>query len=116
MNWCKPHWDRLREAIDIRGLSKFGAQSGEQAAKEIADELEGKEPAFDPLMGSWTRLNANMLSSLEKQGRASFELMMTCPMCILEFDGQPHLVDNWINGVIDDALRYAQEQRLIGNA
>jgi len=116
MNWCQPHWNKLRQAIDTRGLSSFGAQTGEEAAKEIADELEGKQPPFDPLMGSWTHLNSTMLESLTKQGRASVELMMTCPMCVLEFDGQPHLVDNWINGVADDALRYAQEQGLVGKA
>lgn len=113
MNWCKPHWDQLREAIDIRGLSGFGAQTGVDAAKEMASQIEGKPEAFDPLMGCWTRLNAKMLESLKTQGRCDFTLMLTCPMCVLQMDGQPHLIDNWINGCVDCALQYAHEKGLI---
>lgn len=113
MNWCQSHWDQLRAAIKDRGLDKFGAQNAQQATKELADQIEGKETAFDPLMGSWLRLNETMLDSMKKQGTLDFERAMQCPMCILVEDGQPHLVENWINGVTDDALRYATTEGLI---
>lgn len=107
MNWCQPHWDKLREAIAERGLSKFGAQTGEQAAADLAAQVEGKETDFDPLMGSWMQINQQMLRDVGARA------LMQCPLCILVEDGQPHLVDNWINGVTDSALKYALEQGLI---
>jgi hypothetical protein len=113
MNWCKPHWDQLRQAIKDKGLDKFGAQTGEAAAKQMADELEGREHAFDPLMASWNHLNAYMAESLKRQGRGMELLQLRCPMCILVEDGQPELVDRWINGCTDDALSYAIKKGLI---
>lgn len=116
MNWCKEHWDRLREAIDTRGLSGFVAKDGYEAAANMAKDLEGQEPPFDPLMGCWVRLNHKMLESLKNQGRVDLRLVLMCPMCLLVQDGQPHLVDNWINGVTDDCLEYAQKEGMVGGA
>lgn len=108
MNWCPPHWNELRAAIEARGLSKFVAPSGQAAMQNVEAELAGEEPAFDPLMGSWARINSYMLQSPALRGR-----VMQCPCCILVEDGQPHLVQNWINGCTDDALKYAVEQGLV---
>lgn len=113
MNWCKPHWDQLREAINARGLGRFGAQDGKAAVKQIADDLEGREHAFDPLMGSWNRLNAYMADSLKRQGRGMEILQLKCPMCVLVEDGQPELVNSWIDGCTNDALKYATDHGLI---
>ena len=113
MNWCKPHWAQLRQAIKDRGLDGFGAQSGEEAATEIASQIEGNEEKFDPLLGSWSRINARMAESLTNLGRGAEILQLKCPLCILVEDGQPHLVENWINGVTDMAREYAVEQGLL---
>lgn len=113
MNWCQRHWDQLRQAIIDRGLDGFGAQNGEEAAKSMQSQLAGEEEAFDPLLGSWTRLNLAMAESLHGQGRHDEIVKLRCPMCILIEDGQPELVENWINGVTDSAKAYAIEQGLI---
>lgn len=113
MNWCKPHWNQLRDAVNRKGLGSFGAQSGIQAAQELEAQLRGDEEAFDPLFGSWGRINCYMAESLTKQGRGNELLALRCPLCILVEDGQPHLVANWIEGVTDDARKYAIEKKLI---
>lgn len=113
MNWCKPHWDKLREAIQIRGLDKFGAKNGEEAISEIAAQLDGESETFDPLMGSWTRINAAMADSLNRMGRSEEILLLKCPLCTLIEDGQPQTVDNWVNGVTDQAKMYAIEKGLV---
>lgn len=108
MNWCKPHWDRLREIIKDKGLDKFGAQNAEEAHANMKSQIEGGEEPFDPLMGSWTRINCRMLESPGCNGR-----ILECPLCILVVDGQPNLVEDWLQGVTDDALEYALEKGLV---
>lgn len=113
MNWCKPHWQQLREALKAKGLDGFGAQTGEEAAAEIASQLEGNEESFDPLLGCWSRVNAAMAESLTSLGRGHEILQLRCPLCILVDDGQPHTVANWIDGVTEEARMYAVHQGLI---
>lgn len=113
MNWCTPHWQQLRETIKTKRLDSFGAKTGEEAAAEIKSQLEGNDERFDPLLGSWARINAYMAESLTRQGRGHELLQLRCPLCILVEDGQPETVANWIDGVTDDAHRYAVEQGLI---
>ena len=108
MNWCDSHWQKLRAAIELRGLSKFIATDGSQAAQNMRDQLDGEKEKFDPLMGSWIRINTTFLESPNCAGR-----FMACPLCCLEDDGRPELVDNWIDGCTDAALQYAIEQDLI---
>ena len=113
VNWCKSHWDQLRQAIKDRGLDGFGAQTGAEAAAEMRSQFAGNEEAFDPLIGSWSRINAYMSDSLTKQGRGAELLQLKCPCCILVEDGQPELVAGWINGCTDQAKVYAIEQGLL---
>jgi hypothetical protein len=110
MNWCKPHWNQLREAIRVRGLDAFGANNGNEAVTELASQIEGNEETFDPLLGSWSRINATMAQSLQRLGRGRELFMLKCPLCILVEDGQPQTVDNWINGCTDQCRLYAIEK------
>lgn len=107
MKWCMPHWEQLRAAIEARGLSKLGAQDAEEAHADAVAQLEGGEPRFDPLMGSFWRINSKMIEGV------GLRMMGNCPLCILVEDGQPHLVDDWINGVTDDARAYAVKKGLV---
>lgn len=101
MNWCKLHWDMLRSKLDSKGLSKFVANSASEAEDKMCCDQTSFE-GFDPLLGSWMRINEQMVSSPSFNGR-----MMECPLCILVADGQPELVDNWLEGVTDEAMNYA---------
>jgi len=54
VKYCQPHWDRLRAAIEARGMGHLIAKSGEQAMMRVEEELIGQETkhTFDPLMAS----------------------------------------------------------------
>jgi len=108
MNWCQPHWDQLKAAIEIRGLSKFVAKDGSENVANIREQIEGGEEKFDPLMGAWIRINGYMLKSPACKGR-----ILICPLCILVTDCRPELVSDWIDGVADAALKYAIEEGLM---
>lgn len=108
MNWCKPHWEQLRQKLKDKGLDGFGAKTGEAAADHLAKEIKGDKAEFDPLLGCWARINAAMLESPGCRGR-----IMQCPLCILVDDGQPETVENWLDGCTQNALDYAFEQGLI---
>lgn len=113
MNWCKDHWNQLRQALKDRGLDQFGAKDGHDAAAAIAAQIDGGEEKFDPLLGSWSRINATMAESLTNQGRAGELLQLKCPLCILVEDGQPQMVANWVDGVSDQAKKYAIDQGML---
>lgn len=86
MKFCADHWSRLRKAIDDRGLSALVAETGEQAVKNLASELEGGAGVdnFDPLMGAH---NAIMGNALSVAGLAIFATKDDgsewCPLCFL---------------------------------
>ncbi len=113
MNWCQPHWDVLRKAVEDRGLSHLIAKDDETALKNTMDNLEGDEEVFDPLMGSYCRINNQMLVDLKDMGQADLQTIMRCPLCLLVEHGQPEQVENWVNGVTDQAQHYAVEKGLI---
>jgi hypothetical protein len=78
MKFCQPHWDKLKAAIEARGLMSRVASSGEQAAAQLA---AGKP---DPLMAAHNAIVGNAL------GKVGLELMMPnedgterCPICFL---------------------------------
>lgn len=101
MNWCKPHWERLRQFVDKKGLTKFVPTNGAEAKRRLTSNEDTVEN-FDPLMGSWMQINRAMLESPKINNR-----LLHCPLCILVDDGQPDLVDNWLDGVTNDALDHA---------
>lgn len=107
MKWCPPHWNALREAIRVRGLDGFGAQNAQQAAVDMEAQIEGEKTAFDTLMGSFWKINNQMLENV------GLRAMGACPLCLLVEDGQPELVENWISGVTDSAKAYAIQQGLV---
>lgn len=113
MNWCQRHWDLLLQAVKDRGLDGFGAQTGKELTEEIQSELEGDKERFDPVFGCWNRINMYMMESLRNQDRGGEILLLKCPLCILEEDGQPHLVGNWINGCVNNAYHYAVETGIL---
>ena len=113
MNWCQPHWDLLRQAIIDRGLDGLGTQTGKEATEQMQAELDGDDETFDPLMGSYWRINTKMTESLVSLGRGQEVLELKCPLCILVEDGQPETVKDWIDGVTDSAKIYAIEQGLV---
>ena len=95
MNWCPTHWGYLKEVLTAKGLDPFIGHG----AKDAIDGLTGER--FDPLMWCWSRINAEMLKSPGLHGR-----VLECPLCILVNDGQPHLVESWVDKCTDEAVAH----------
>jgi hypothetical protein len=90
MNLCQDHWDRLRAAIDKRGLSHLIAQGGEEAAKRTKQELEqgaGSKETFDPLMFAFFAIGANVMDTISKAGGDPLYLMTPGPEDPVEISG-----------------------------
>lgn len=98
MNWCQKHWTQLRDAVVAKGLGDLIAKGGEA----LADKLAEPSPAasFEPLFTCWAAMNAALTRDLGG-------LYMGCTCCKLIEDGQPELVEDWINGATDEAREHA---------
>lgn len=82
MQFCDVHWQKLRAAIDARGLSDYVPANGTEAADKMRDATTRGEftaANFDPLMGAHNTivrnaLNLAGLAVLQHDG---------CPICYL---------------------------------
>jgi hypothetical protein len=109
MNMCKEHWDKLREAIDTRGLGKFIANNGQELIDHTARGLKGENTVvdFEPLMGSSMCIAnlAMMLGGLAMM-TPNEDGSMPCPVCFLQsFD--------YVNAAADGALAEAKDRGLM---
>lgn len=122
MKICQPHWERLRTAIDERGLSHLVAQGGEQAARNlVAEATDGPSiQTFDPLMAAH---NAIWARAMDVAGLAIMapndDGSDRCPICFLneahaaECAGPPcelprdTAFDHWIDKAADMVDRQA---------
>jgi hypothetical protein len=130
MKFCQDHWDRLRAAIDARGLGGLVARDGERALENMAAELEAGPGAaslttFDPLMGAhWAIVNnimgfvglAVMAPNADGSERcplcflnAAHDEQCVDPGCVLPRDGTAY--DGWIDRAADDMR--AERDRLL---
>jgi hypothetical protein len=82
MNTCQDHWDRLREKIAERGLTRLVAPDGQTAVAQMKDQFrkaqDGQDeltPAnFDPLMSAHWAIASNVMSML---GQSALYLLGT---------------------------------------
>lgn len=64
MKFCMPHWNALREEIEVKqNLARFVARSGKEAAQLMADELSGERRPDQgcPLMAAHNMIVSNAL-------------------------------------------------------
>ena len=135
MQMCQPHWDKLRAAIDERGLSALVARDGRAAAERVKREIEGTDGPddFDPLMSSMWAIFNNATATIEghapspeEGARAALSFMAAdiCPLCELnalhERDCREEdctfSYDGWIGRAADDAAAYASTISTAGAA
>jgi hypothetical protein len=72
VRFCEDHWERLRVAIEDRGLAHLIAPDGAVAAEQMADQLKraaaGEEPGtavnYDPLMAAHWAIANNVMTQL----------------------------------------------------
>lgn len=120
MQFCQNHWDRLRAALDERGLSALVGKDGLAAVQATRDQLEGTpDPATAPdplLLANWMIMHrALSVAGLWLMGAEPCTVCATpeghCPLCELEYSAGDGSAHNWINGCTDDIL---QEYRVKG--
>lgn len=78
MKFCQDHWDRLRQAIEDRGLGDLISKDGELAVKRTARQVEEEDvtvATFDPLIGAFWAIAHNAMSVIESGGHSPLYLM-----------------------------------------
>jgi hypothetical protein len=66
MKFCQTHWDKMRAAIEARGMTPLVASHGNAAIQNIADEIKHGQTIdnFDPLMAMHWNISGNLLELL----------------------------------------------------
>lgn len=80
MKFCQPHWDKLRAAVESRGLGHLVAANGRDAHARAVAELQGHAEVddFDPLMTAhWMIVGVVQ----QRVGLALFFGDAICPVC-----------------------------------
>lgn len=78
---CQDHWDRLRAAIEARGLGHLVGDDGAQAGRRMVSELQEGQSAknYDPLMASFYAIGSNAMETIRRSGNDPLYLMMGGP-------------------------------------
>lgn len=115
MRMCKTHWEKLRSALETRGLGAFIAKTDE----ELKAKFDKEPPDFEALLGAHNAILSNALNA------AGMELMQKepdgserCPLCFLKTCpcGDPACAaryESWIDHAADDALVEAKRLGLV---
>lgn len=101
MKFCPDHWERLRAAIESRGLMALVADSGEQAASNLARELTDGPTidSFDPLMGAHNMIVSNAMNEIKTTYQQNPLMVFAdetehpewaCPICALNWCHAEH--------------------------
>lgn len=114
VKFCQPHWDRLRLAVEQKGLGSLVSESGEKAASNLVDEHNHGRTIdnFDPLMGAHNAIVANVLGILKPGPALEVMTADVCPLC---YANEAHeatctepgctvTYDDWIDFAVNDQV------------
>ncbi len=122
MKYCQPHWDRLRSAIEQRGMGHLTARSGEEAMMRFEEEVIGQatKHTFDPLMACHNRV---VERATQRFGLALFapneDGSEKCPVCLLltlpDDKGRDRagLEVHYSDELADSVLEYCRSEGLV---
>lgn len=82
MQFCTEHWNKMRAAVDARGLTPLVSQGEASAVAKMVDQLkEGEQTldSFDPLMSMHWAIAGNAMEALKRAGADPLYLMMDGP-------------------------------------
>ncbi len=116
MKICQEHWDKLKEAIEARGLGHLVAGSGATAAV-ITGQLSGSDE-YDPLIAANFAIWNN---ALEAFGLSMMYEDAPCPLCLMDKHAaecvEPDCAKNsgmdWIRFAADGQLETARNKGLV---
>lgn len=113
MKMCDKHWQELRAAIELRGLSHLVAGTGLEAAENLKKEFQGEETTYDPLMAATMGIYA---AALENGGLYLMHLKEDgteyCPLCEFESHSDEK-AEAWINPCTDAIRKSCVAQGLV---
>lgn len=108
MKMCDEHYEKLKEAVRVKGMWHLVSKSGAEAVRRI------NSPVFDPLLDCCLRIYTNAVRSaglyileFDKEGGEY------CPLCELDKYGKEQNSDDWINQATDDVLYYCAKENLL---
>ena len=107
MEWCQPHWSQLKQKVVDKGMWSLVSSNGGEAADIAVAQLEGDDTKFDPLLNCCFGIFNFVMSHV------GLRAMGQCPLCILVQDGQPELVENYLDGCTNDALQHCMSHNLL---
>jgi hypothetical protein len=129
---CMPHWDKLRAAIDARGMKHLVPENGKVAFKQMVNQLEaaavsgGEEVSkevtkadFNPLMEAHWAIANNALATAGLSLLMETEDKENCPLCYLQDNcrcGEPDCrekFERWVEHAADDMLAVAKNLGLV---
>jgi hypothetical protein len=119
MKFCQPHWDRLKTAIESRGLGHLIAANGRDAIARMVADLEQRSELsdYDPLMSAHWKI----VSVAEQYlGLSLYFGEAICPLCeVLKVyppipNGHRYASNEsyFIDGPADAELDFAKENGL----
>lgn len=130
MQFCMPHWESLKQAIDARGLAVLISEDGEEATNKLVSTMEEgiHLDNFDPLMSAHNSIFGNAVYTASSMGLDILVMLnpnsrpeYQCPICFLncackhhdevcdEKDCPKGVTFDWmINRAADDALEQWQ--------
>lgn len=121
MNFCAPHWEKLKQAIRERGLWPLVSPSAEVAHEATLQEIQHgpSKETFDPLLNATWAIYGRALEC----GGIYLMTGDYCPLCELDkhIDQVKHPTpapyttpsDAWIGGCCDAQLTHARELGLV---
>jgi hypothetical protein len=120
MKICQEHWNKLKQAIELRGLSHLVAGNAEKATQMLlaqSDPTASFKDTFDPLLAANFSIWNN---ALEAFGLEMMAEGAPCPLCLMDDHAEkctePTCKKNsgsdWIEFAADGQLEVAQQKGL----
>lgn len=117
MKMCSDHWEKMRTAIQERGLYHRVAVDGKAAVDRVVAELKGTatKETYDPLM---SMNNMFFARALECGGLYLMTVKPDgteyCPLCEVGLHLGSAEPDEWIKSCADSILTHCKENNLQG--
>ncbi len=108
MRMCPNHWNDLKTAIDIRGMTHL-IKTSTNTIERLKDQQMGVETkdTYDPLMSACMMIYNKALEC----GGLYLLSGEYCPLCELNLHGGTSIV--WIDGATNSIKKYCIEQKLL---
>lgn len=116
MQFCMPHWERLKDAVRDRGMYHLVAKSGEEAHEAAVKQVQGDDSSehWDPLASATWMIYGRFTEEVGLDAMVGDK----CPLCeCREGFKAAQGIENgdqiWIDGCTDSLLQEARDRKLV---